>query len=218
MTPKPQYKKPPLTSENELDRTVAKRNALNKQRSKAMERRIAGTLRGRRIPMSGAAAQYKGDVEIPFYNYPGKYIIECKLSAQRNSSTNEPEMRLNFEWFPKIQDEAKSMAAKFGILIIHFHGFNNDYVFLKRSVVELLMQRYRSNFSDDLMYMLGLTPLIDLRYNKDGSSRSGYKVRRYELEDNMTEVKGLKGMRLLLPDSEYLVVHLDTYKAITEHL
>lgn len=207
----------PLTSEKQINDTVKAINLKNKQRAKAMERRIAKVLRGRRVPMSGAAAQYKGDVEIPFVNYPGKYIIECKLSAQLQKNTYEPMMRITFSWFPKLHQEAKNMAAKFGVLIIHFQNFTNDYVFVRRDIVDKLITYYHTPFSLELMDLRDITPILDWRTVR-GKSRVSYNVYRKELEDNMKDVKGFKGVRVLIPDGEYLVLHLDTFNTMVSHM
>lgn len=206
----------PLTSERQLEKTVKERNALNKARSKAMERRIAKVLRGRRVPMSGAAAQYKGDVEIPFENFPGKYIIECKLTAQMKGS--EPVMRLQFSWFPKLHEEATSMNAKFGIFIMHFHGNNNDYVFVRLDIVDKLIRFYRSPYGLTLQQLLAVSARLDWRTDLKGKPRSSYSLQRRELEVNMINVNGMRGVRALLPDAEYLILQLVDFVFVTEHM
>ena len=208
----------PLTSERQINESVRTQNQKNKDRSKAMERRIAKVLRGRRIPMSGAAAQFKGDVEIPFVNFPGKYIIECKLSAQLNNRTSEPQIRISFAWFPKMHDEAKSMAAKFAVLIVHYQNVGNDYVFVRRDIVEKLITYYHTPFSVELIDLRDTTNVLDWRVDQKGKARSGYNVQRRELEAGMKDVKGFKGVRVLVPDGEYLVLHLDTYSAMVSHM
>lgn len=203
----------PLTSEQQLKKAIKDRNALNKSRSKAMERRIAATLRGRRVPMSGAAAKYKGDVEIPLVNHPGNYIIECKLSAQIDKY-HQPRMRLDFAWFPKIQEEAKSMNAKFAVLIIHYHGFTPDYVFVPEKVVQKLLTTYNSKYSEELIALNTQTAIRDWRYKPTGAPRTGHELARRELETYMTEVRGFKGMRVILPDSAYLILTLASFNEI----
>jgi hypothetical protein len=207
----------PLTSEEHYIQTRQQINALNRKRSKAMERRIAGHLKGRRIPMSGAAAQYKGDVEIPFYNYPGKYIIECKLTAQLNKS-GIPTMTIVFSWLTKIHEEARSMNAKFAVLIVHFQGYGNDYVFMKIDTARLFTDRYRSPYADILFRLMTETNVEDWRYSKKGKPYIAHITPQNEIESAMVEIEGIKGLRVLLPDSEYLIVHLDSFKMLTEHL
>lgn len=209
-------KYPPLTSEQQLEDTIKKRNATNKRRSKDMERRIARTLRGRRVPMSGAAAQYKGDVEIPFVNFPGKYIIECKLSAQ-NSGRHGAFIVVKFEWLPKLHDEVKSMSAKFGVLIINFLGSTRDYVFVRRDIAELFLTKYRSPYADALVQLLSLSPLFDVRETPNHKAKGSHKFMRDQIEKHMVEIAGLKGIRYILPDAEYLVVHLNTFNMLLEH-
>jgi hypothetical protein len=168
--------------------------------------------------MSGAAAQYKGDVEIPFYNYPGKYIIECKLSAQRKSNgTDEPMIRIAFPWFPKLHEEARNMDAKFGILIIHYLGYNDDYVFIRRHIIDLLTTRYRSPYADILTNLASLAPVLDFRFNKD-KPKSGHNLQRKDIEKAMIDISGMRGVKFITPDGEYLIIHLSAFKLITEHL
>src|SRR5687767_12460961 len=76
----------PLTSETQLKRTRTEVNATNRNRARSMEQRIAKYLRGDRTPASGAMAKYKGDITVDFVNNPGKYIIECKMSAGKDGN------------------------------------------------------------------------------------------------------------------------------------
>ena len=207
----------PLTSEKQLQDTIKARNALNKQRSKAMERKIAQQLRGRRVPMSGAAAQYKGDVEIPLKNHPGHYIIECKLSARQHNRTLEPWAVIRFDWFEKIHNEAKAMNAKFGILIFHFQNTANDYVFIRRDVITKLI-RYLPEYADILNALSTQTPIQDLRFNKAGKLVSSSSIFRNKLEATMIAYKGYKAARVILPDGEYTIMHLITFKELTQEL
>jgi len=207
------YKEAPLTSEIQLENEVAKRNALNKQRAKAMERRVARYLKGSRIPMSGAMAQYKGDVTIPFVNNPGGYLIECKLSAQAPKGI--PQIRLFYSWFPKIHSEAKSMPMmKFGIVIIHYHQKSDDYVFIRRDIVEKLITKYESVFAKELAVLLDASLLDCSLSNK--SFAATYNLRKRLLDTRMIEANGLKGMRILLPDSEYLVMYISGFRTVME--
>jgi hypothetical protein len=209
-------KYPPLTSETQLQDTVRKRNATNKRRSKDMERRIARTLRGRRVPMSGAAAQYKGDVEIPFVNFPGKYIIECKLSSQKNEEHGSF-IVVKFEWLPKLHAEVISMSAKFGVLIINFLGSTRDYVFVRRDIVDMLLNKYRTPYADVLVQLVSLAPLIDVRETPNHKIKVAHRFIRDTMDKQMVEIAGMKGVRYMLPDAEYLVIHLDTFNMLLEH-
>ena len=210
-------KNPPLTSAKTLNLERKKTNALNKTRSKQMENRIAKVLSGRRIPMSGAAAQFKGDVEVLFENYPGKYIIECKLSAQKKP-TGEPVIPIDLKWFPKITEEASNMNAKFGILVVHYQDFGNDYVFVKRTIVTKPMTQYESPYTDVLEGLMQLTPVIDMRFTQAGKPRSGYDLQRKDIETAMVHIKGFGGVRVITPDDEYLIMHLSTWKVVVEHM
>jgi hypothetical protein len=121
----------PITSPEELERLKEEkrqRNRLNKQRAKAMERRIAKYLGGDRTPQSGAGSS-KGDVTVLFANRPGRYLIECKLTEQFKS--DEPNITLSKIWLSKIQAEAKQMNALFGLLVFRYHFRQTDYVLIR---------------------------------------------------------------------------------------
>ena len=92
-------KYPPLTSENELKRTIKQQNALNRSRSKSMENRVAKVLGGRRVLMSGAAAAYKGDVEVRFKNNPSGYIVECKVGKSAKGRYARLTIEHNYKLF-----------------------------------------------------------------------------------------------------------------------
>lgn len=206
----------PLTSKNELQRSRKEQNALNRSRSKAMENRVAKVLHGRRVLLSGAASAYKGDVEVRFENYPGGYIVECKLSSM--VLNKEPLIYMIFEWFPKIHEEAKNMNAKFGIVVINFLGNTRDYVFIRKDIVDLLIHRYHSPYGDALYTLFTTAPVIDISHTKTGKIKGMCQVFRKDLESNMTTVDSISGMRLIVPDGEYLVLHIDTFARITKHM
>jgi hypothetical protein len=116
--------RPVLTKE---ERT--KINATNRNRARAMEIRIARYLRGKRTPMSGAGS-IKGDVLV--HTDRGLCVVSCKLSAAL-TRTSEPYINLRFSWFDELyKDKAAltSLGARFGILVIHWHGFRDDLVFI----------------------------------------------------------------------------------------
>jgi hypothetical protein len=84
---------PPLTKMGEagLDelKTIRADTArLNKQRANSMERWVAKYFGeyGNRVPMSGSAGAWKGDVLVELKNNPGKIVLECKLSAVFNNA------------------------------------------------------------------------------------------------------------------------------------
>jgi len=121
----------PITSAAQLERLKEEkreRNRLNKQRAKAMERRVAKYLSGDRTPLSGAGSS-KGDVMVPFTTRPGRYLVECKLTEQFHQG--EPCITISKLWLKKIQQEAEQMRALFGVLIVHYHNFTPDYVLIK---------------------------------------------------------------------------------------
>jgi hypothetical protein len=121
----------PITSPAALERLKEEkreRNRLNKQRSKAMERRVAKYLAGDRTPLSGAGAS-KGDVVVPFTTRPGRYLVECKLTEQ--FAMGQPCIKISKLWLKKIQQEAEQMRALFGVLVIHYHNHTPDFVIIR---------------------------------------------------------------------------------------
>lgn len=123
----------PITSQKALDELKAERkerNRLNRQRSKAMERRIAKYLGGDRTPQSGAGNS-KGDVTVLFANRPGRYVIECKLTELFDK--HGPSISISKAWLSKIHLEAQQMSAVFGMLVYRYHGRQDDYVLIKSS-------------------------------------------------------------------------------------
>lgn len=209
-------KYPPLTSATQLKRTRRDQNALNRSRSKAMENRVAKVLGGRRVLLSGAAAAYKGDVEVRFDTYPSGYIVECKLSAQ--SKESEPYISLLFNWFPKMQEEAKNMGSKFSVLIVNFLGNTRDYVFVRRDIVEKIIHKYESPLGPQLQRLLDEAQLFDIRTTLKNKAVKSYTLRRSILESRMTTIDGIRGVRYLIPDGEYLIIHIDVWARATEHI
>lgn len=209
-------KYPPLTSEEQYKRTRKEQNALNRSRSKAMENKVAKVLGGRRVLLSGAAAAYKGDVEVPLKNYPGNYIVECKLSAQNKEK--DPYISIQFAWFPKMHIEAKSMGSKFAVLVINFLGNRRDYVFIRKDIVEKIINRYHSPYSETLSRLLTETIVLTWTHSKAGKPLNSYTAMKSTLEDSMSNIDGMEGVRVIVPDGEYLVLHLDTFATVTTHM
>jgi hypothetical protein len=209
-------KYPPLTSEIQYQRTRKEQNALNRSRSKSMENRVAKVLGGRRVLLSGAASAYKGDVEVRFNNYPSGYIVECKLSAQNKEK--EPYIILKFEWFPKIQQEAINMGSKFAVLIVNFLGNTRDFVFVRYDIIEKLIHKYETPLASHLQKLLTESHIIDARTNKSGKVVKGYTLQRSVIEAGMKKIDGVAGIRMIVPDGEYLILHIDTWAKATEHM
>jgi len=121
----------PITSQAALDELKAERkerNRLNRQRAKAMERRIAKYLGGDRTPQSGAGTT-KGDVTVLFTSRPGRYLIECKLTELFDR--HGPSISISKAWLSKIHLEAQQMNAVFGMLVYRYHGRQDDYVLIR---------------------------------------------------------------------------------------
>lgn len=125
------YEPAPITSKRKFKEVDEKRkeiNRLNRRRAKAMEKRVARYLDGTQTPQSGAGSA-KGDILIDFVNRPGKYMIECKLSADRSKET--PTLRIFKYWIPKMIKDAKAMRAIFPVLVYHYHDVAGDYVVIE---------------------------------------------------------------------------------------
>jgi hypothetical protein len=118
----------PITSKRrfaQLEKNRKEINRLNRQRAKAMEKRVARYLDGTQTPQSGAGSA-KGDILIDFINRPGKYMIECKMSSE--TTDGEASITTYKLWFDKMYKDARAMRALFPILVFHYHNRQGDYV------------------------------------------------------------------------------------------
>ena len=86
---------------------------------KAMERRIAKILGGRRIPLSGSLIIMPGDV------ITDKFLVGCKLRA----SSGKKQIAIKKAWLTKIEKEAKSQN-KIPLLIFKYKNDKDYYVIL----------------------------------------------------------------------------------------
>lgn len=145
------------------DEARRRRNALNRQRGKKMEREISkiflGNTRGR-VAFSGAGAE-KGDNKIPLPNDSGYLYVECKTSELRHPQLG-PGVPLRYEWFATIEKNRTAMGSKLGVLAIHFHQFSGNYIFFREDDIPLL-----ESISGNSGYTFG-GPILDYRYNKSG--------------------------------------------------
>jgi len=124
------YQPHPITSKAKFKQVDERRkeiNRLNRQRAKAMEKRVARYLDGVQTPQSGAGSA-KGDILIDFKNRPGKYMIECKMTSTRVKDV--PKMQISKSWIPKMKKDAYAMRALFPILVYHYHDKAGDYVII----------------------------------------------------------------------------------------
>lgn len=179
-----------------------------------MERRVARYLQGSRTPMSGAAAKYKGDITVDFINNPGKYIIECKLS-DAISASNQPQIVIQLKWFAKLQQEASAMRAKFGVLIIHYHGLKEDYVFVRRDHVEWLLTR--STYTNVLDMILNADIFAkDIMRFENGKLRTLFGLEQRRITEVMADFGGFKVMAVNTPDGTYYVFELQQFRDLME--
>lgn len=86
---------------------------------KAMERRIAKALGGRRIPLSGSLSFMPGDV------ITDKFLVECKLRG----SSGKKHISIEKDWLKKIEREAQALT-KVPLLIFKYKNDKSDYVIL----------------------------------------------------------------------------------------
>ncbi len=182
-----------------------------------MEHRVAKFLQGSRTPMSGAAAKFKGDVTVDFINNPGKYIIECKLS-DATSASGHPQIVLELKWFAKLQQEATAMRAKFGVLIIHYHGLRDDYVFVRKDHIDWLFTKsIHAPVLDDMIRLLGtgIIPKDIMRFD-NGKLRTLFGLEQRRIEELFITIQGFKVMAVNTPDGTYYVFELKQFRDLME--
>lgn len=119
-----------------LDHKKARKaiNALNRQHSKDMERRIARLLGGSRNRYSGMMKDAKSDCIIPL-SANSVYLVECKYSS---AGYKQKKSKIIFQsrWIIDLQKDVQSMqgiqnmSVAFGILVIKFKMHQGDYVFI----------------------------------------------------------------------------------------
>lgn len=196
-----------LTSERDLNKKKKTIQATNKQRSRAMESRVAKYLGGLRTPMSGAMKHWKGDCEIPIYNplndSQATYLIECKLSSQvkEKDLVRSPSLMLDYKWFEKIRKEAQyDGSALFGIVVIHFHNHPIDYVFIHVDDLKWL----------DKHGIIRVPEPLDWRYKANNGLRRIYTVTKALMEDLTSGGFG----SVVLQDGQYLIMTLPKWKEI----
>lgn len=113
----------------ERQKAVRDRNNQNKRRARQMELRVAKVLRGNRVPMSGAGS-IKGDCMI-ISERLGMILVECKTSASRNAA-GLSQIRIDFRWLTKLDQDVRATHAKLGVLIFHYHDARSDYVIVRK--------------------------------------------------------------------------------------
>lgn len=197
------------TTKATVKRTQREINNTNRRRAAAMELRVAKYLTGERVPLSGSLARYKGDVRVPLSH--GFYIIECKLSAG-TTKQGEPQMLFQYSWLTKLRREAIAMRARFGILIIHYHGVQNDFVFVPQDAWE-----YIANYSSHGTVMreaIQHTTVEDGRYKSQGQPRQSHKMVRSALTRNMIHYSGLHIGAFQTHDEILYIVQLQQFREL----
>lgn len=197
----------PLTSEDELKRARTEVNNTNRRRAKQMERRVANYLKGKRVPASGAMMGMKGDCYIPLLG-GGQYLIECKLSANRDAA-DQPQIVLSLFWFEKIMKDARAMNARFGVLVIHYHRCSPDYVFIPEIAMKLIAAKPSMGLTNINIPALDISTL-------NGKTRKMYKLPKHYLEAHLVDVRGIKIALFNTPFGLWYVLSLSDFRDIME--
>jgi hypothetical protein len=201
----------PLTSEYELKKTRKEINAINRRRAKNMERDVAYYLKGKRVPSSGAIAGMKGDCTIPLES-GGFYIVECKMSANQDKSGNSC-IILSLEWFNKVVKDARSMSAKFGVLVIHYFGKKQDYVFVSSSTLRYMAAK--SIHEPAINKIIDVVKPIDIS-TVSGRMRSVYKLVEKDLLSAFIPVWGFSCAAYNMSSGVWYVFTLEQYRDLLE--
>ena len=101
---------------------------------KAFERKVAKILGGKRIPSSGAAPGFKGDVEHPLF------FIECKHGLQIPKTI--------VSWYLKAKEQAKK-ESKIPIVVMKPRGKHDEYVFISLTDFAKLFSIVLAAFDDE---------------------------------------------------------------------
>jgi hypothetical protein len=212
---------PPLTKMGEagLDelKTIRADTArLNKQRANSMERWVAKYFGeyGNRVPMSGSAGAWKGDVLVELKNNPGKIVLECKLSAVFNNAKLCPQIRVEFKWLPKLDLDVEITNSKWGILVLHYHKTRDYYVMTKVEDIYRLINTYNIPQKEELLALTTESTLHDWRYKKNGEATSAHILLKTEAEEIMSMVGLYRGGRILTPHGEYMLMPLAQYREL----
>lgn len=210
---------PPLTKMGdagleELRNIRADTARLNKQRANTMERWVAKYFGeyGNRVPMSGSAGAWKGDVLVELKNNPGKIVLECKLSAVFNNAKLCPQIRVEFKWLPKLDLDVEVTNSKWGILVLHYHRTRDYYVLTRVSDLQLLIDTYSIPQKDELAVLISKSTLHDWRYKKNGEATSAHILLKTEAESIMGMIGLYRGGRILTPHGEYMLMPLSQYR------
>lgn len=95
--------------------------------SKKQETSVAKAVSGVKTANSGATAFSKGDVRTD------AFLIECKTKTSPSKS-----IRLERDWFDKLDDEAFAMGRRYSALAFDFGDGQNRYVVSERLFKKLL--------------------------------------------------------------------------------
>lgn len=118
-----------------LRQEKAKRAKKNKQQGSRLEKEVATIVHGERIPLSGAAKGFKGDVLMPIPNSYATILLECKSKASNNRIVLHAK-----DWLPKLKiDVDSNQSVVCGGLVFRFaQDKQHYYLFMSVSDAEKL--------------------------------------------------------------------------------
>lgn len=197
-------------------------NGLNKDRAKKMENKIADYFGegGKRVPMSGAAGSWKGDVVVEFQNHPGKMLVECKLSSSWKEGEDSPRIKIDFKWLPKIDIEVEITKSKFGILVFQFwyRGSKDYFVLIKTEDFALLDTKYEVEDRSIVVDILASTAVTDWRYTKGGKPLSAYSLTLKEVERMLQTFSLYRATKVNTSAGEYILLPLKDFRDLIRDL
>lgn len=97
----------------------------------------AGIEDAKRVILSGALADLKGDISSEVYSL----LAECKVRAGEETFTNEKSFRVEVAWLDKLSQQAAKMQKKHHVLLIRLSKSQKAYAVLTlEQYAELLLE------------------------------------------------------------------------------
>lgn len=184
-------------------------NRLNRQRGKQLENDVStlflGNRRGR-IAYSGAGWE-KGDCKIPLPNNGGAMYIECKCRDLKHPKLG-PGAKIEYKWFPKLEQETIAMNGRLGILALRFFHQPGIYIFFRVVDIPIL-----ESVSGNSLSFSG--PVIDGRFSKAGKpfvACTIYRNQLLELFRSAGENDTAPNARYETTQNQYVIVEANEFK------
>ena len=111
--------------------------SINKECSKLQESSLAKLLGGRVVAGSGCGQFNNGDVEV------GDFLIECKTVTKSQTSFS-----VKKEWLDKIEEQRFECGKLYGALAFRFNPTGDDYIVLKDTDFQVLLQYLKEAATD----------------------------------------------------------------------